>query len=198
MIRRLLSLLSTVSLVLCVAACVLWVRSHWAAEGLGRVWWAHDPDAAAFRMAEVHSERGRLHALSVRYTFVGRFGRRFVGSLKREFPPEGLRRERRPARPHAPAGSLWRRAGFRRGVSRERDTHAGSGVPTVFETRSVGVPHWLVALPAALPPGWWLAYAARRRRAVRRRAAGLCVSCGYDLRATPGRCPECGADAPAR
>jgi len=46
---------------------------------------------------------------------------------------------------------------------------------------------WPFMLSAILPALWVVMF--RRRHRFR---AGLCRVCGYDLRASPGRCPECG------
>ena len=59
------------------------------------------------------------------------------------------------------------------------------------------VPTWTLGLPAFAigHRAVVLAVDARRwRRAAEVVALGLCPSCRYDLRASPGRCPECGAD----
>src|SRR5688572_133597 len=40
--------------------------------------------------------------------------------------------------------------------------------------------------------GWFAGHLGRMRETARR-GRGLCPRCGHDLRATPGKCPECGA-----
>ena len=71
-------------------------------------------------------------------------------------------------------------------------------IPQRGPTYMIGfmVPHGLLAAalgaaPAVAARHLWLA---RRRR--RRIAGRLCAACGYDVRASAARCPECGTMSP--
>jgi hypothetical protein len=73
----------------------------------------------------------------------------------------------------------------------------GFGCQRVTEFNSIGrydvdttavAPGWISAV-VITPAAIWLARWARHRR---RSHASRCTKCGYDLRATPDRCPECG------
>lgn len=50
---------------------------------------------------------------------------------------------------------------------------------------------------AAVPPTLWIQRRLRERRALNWIGAGKCHTCGYDVRASASRCPECGAPIPA-
>ena len=58
-----------------------------------------------------------------------------------------------------------------------------------------GVVHWCIILGASVLPLYWVVAEWKRNLMRVRRKRGLCSRCGYDLRATPGRCPECGTPA---
>jgi hypothetical protein len=64
------------------------------------------------------------------------------------------------------------------------------GTGTYFSWVVFAAPYWFVFALAAGPAVRELT---RRRIAYSRRRRNRCVNCGYDLRATPSRCPECGA-----
>jgi hypothetical protein len=59
------------------------------------------------------------------------------------------------------------------------------------ESFRIHLAYWILAtalLPLSKRDGVrWVGWRSRRRR-----DAGFCPRCGYDLRATPDRCPECG------
>lgn len=84
-----------------------------------------------------------------------------------------------------PTVTRWHAAGFR--VSQ---SYSATGDGTVAEWAAVTVPYWALASAASLVPVlvWGRALVRRRRGGL-----GRCQRCGYDLRATPGRCPECGS-----
>ena len=65
--------------------------------------------------------------------------------------------------------------------------------PSSIRGVNLTFPHWLPTLLFALAPAWWVLGPWRRQS--KRRKLGLCLNCGYDLRATPARCPECGCAA---
>jgi hypothetical protein len=70
-------------------------------------------------------------------------------------------------------------------------TDSIEGIP-IFHATLITIPHWVLIIfaltPAAVQTRQLLLQRSRARR-------GCCLNCGYDLRGTPDRCPECGTPA---
>jgi hypothetical protein len=81
-------------------------------------------------------------------------------------------------------------AGFSEGPVRYR--FIPGPPPKALVSRGYTAPAWLLCACFSIYPVVQASRARRHLRMRRRRERGLCVVCGYDLRATPDRCPECG------
>ena len=83
--------------------------------------------------------------------------------------------------------------GFRvQGLDWNATSAMGTPLPDLHATRFMAIigPAWLVAASIVLPLAWLRRW--WRNRPVKPSRV-ICRKCGYDLRATPDRCPECGS-----
>jgi hypothetical protein len=156
-----------------VAMLALWVRSYYITQGYERI--------------TVHISGGRFirHIYSVRSTagtiYAGR-----SDEVRRAQPEDRQQTDgeyyRLTAARAAGIIPFWkRRFGF--------DT---TQLPNGMRLYIFALPHPILAALLALPGALWLRSHIRKRWC---RLAGHCSRCGYDLRATPDRCPECGTAA---
>jgi hypothetical protein len=70
---------------------------------------------------------------------------------------------------------------------------------TTNSRSTVLIPYWFLILLTSILPALFAIFAIRTHRArvrEKRSRLGLCQTCGYDLRASKDRCPECGSPIP--
>jgi 4-amino-4-deoxy-L-arabinose transferase-like glycosyltransferase len=159
--------LAALSLLLCVATAALWLRSYWTVDAIFHLNPLHRSD--------VYSDRGTL-CLDITSTDESR-----NSSTAWRYWHIRISSDRRRHLEIGEGQSFLARLGV--GYLPNYLTLSGSSGAQFF------LPHWLFCVMFLIAP------VIRRRRWLRNRPlrqTGHCVSCGYDLRATPDRCPECG------
>jgi len=187
--------LTVLSLLVCVATVVVWVRSYWTADEwnyMVRRRLAASTDQVDRSIAV---EAGRLTLLYSRIHY-GDAWMATIGFPHVEAGSAFFHTSGKPT-PMAENASGPDVVLIRRFLGFEYGMH--NPTPRTLDlaqAKWISVPLWLVVLCTGLP----LVRVWRRRRWMRRAAElGLCPSCGYDLRATAdpdgpllARCPECG------
>lgn len=177
--RKLLTILSAMSLALCVFTCVLWVRCDGS-----------------------NSDEIGLNSSTTLYGLFSTDGRVYAGAYWDAADPWKVS----PGF-HCGSDHGWSFGFYCMVMSREHGHEWGGFGVTVADLppdrmapniRQVTAPHWFLALAFAALPVWWGFRRTKALRLARRSSRGLCPSCGYDLRASAERCPECGVVTTAK
>ena len=181
--HRLINVVAALTLLLCVVGVALWVRSYWVWSTLHREWESAASDRVYIYLCDLNMACGFVQA----------------EMQWEEHPPymvEGFERRLEWGEHGGPSTDLfhgptywkWRAFGF----AYAENQVGQEAVINRIQRRAILLPLWGAVFVASLPPAVWLI---RRLRSRRRRGTTLCTRCGYDLHATPGRCPECGTPA---
>jgi hypothetical protein len=204
-LHRLLSLATATCILACAAIVMLWVRSHWVkdafqfqrgavrceiASQFGSVWFSDAPQLQLDLDAVRALRREQHDAFSQEELW--------REQLSEQLKAQSIQRRRIPStRPLPPPPP--RPDPTRLGVLTFEIQKALSkiqkvpGFPAPRPRFTYGISHWVIFAVFGLLPLTRLIIGSRRRwRRRRLTARGLCVGCGYDLRFTPDRCPECG------
>jgi len=169
---------------LAIATAGLWGRSFWTGDQVGGILTRHLTNECVSWTLSVDTGRGGVRLYYSRVAYPDTAVSRPYWGLN----PPGLRTFHiayvNPQNPATQPNSrqIWSFFGF----ARQYETWKNFQDATVH---AYVVPLPLVTLLLAIPS--MLVWLGPYRRA-RRLRNNLCVKCGYDLRATPDRCPECG------
>lgn len=184
-LRRILRVASTgaitLSALLCILTTILWVRSYSISESIVR---------KSSSLARPH-----LEDCDVLGSFHGRlnFLRSRLESDRGQPVFAGWTYEQTPY--NVWLNQPWPQFVFHHDVARigMRPSPRPDDYYLAFlVTTEVRVPHWFVACVTSMPPAIVLTWRWYQRRRIK---PGCCKNCGYDLRASPQRCPECGTGA---
>jgi hypothetical protein len=169
---------------LAALACLFWIRSYWVFDFVTVV---HDTPGSRHWLRQIVDLRSAHGGLNIGYFHAPAFGAGITPYRAAAQTEPHFILEHGPPRGYPWSYGVYSQSSFGHLMGFELlHGYTGLSSRTVWTLRLV-FPYWLVAGLFLIYPVWRLAM--RRRN---RRVAGACAKCGYDLRASPDRCPECG------
>jgi len=203
--HRLLGFHAGASLLLLVATGTGWIRNHWVTDRAAIIQVTESPPQLSLRAVYFYSAGGGVTLGSLRSE-----NESIARLVRQTFLPAGREQslvcwkngseQKYPSEEpdFATTPAPLRRFGFAMAINpKPEERLSAADIPF-----ALALPHWFLFLLAAPFPLAWMIRQRRRRRITRRIRTGACLSCGYDLRATPDAagarlaiCPECGATA---